>query len=185
MRGMIPTLLCVAAGAVSAAEDQAAVYHLGFEFGGSFVLANDDRFEGYNGSFGLSFPVSGSLKAGVTHERGHLTGEQNATTLEVNTSGFLVNIRYAIINVEKMELDLQAGLGWVEFDGDIDDETMVAEIAALFAPIKSMQGPIKARMDVRAAYRWEQISEVDSFGSGEEVDDLGGFFIGLGAGIYF
>jgi len=183
-RCLSPLLAAAVATSGLAAADQDVRYHLGFDFGFTFNLYNDDRLEGASTSFALVFPIKDRLYASVYHERGNIHGDEDGFTTDIDVAIYQVRVGYAIWANASQELSLFIGLGHGSYTGDIDDGIFIGDIGVKFAPFAGERGPIKGQLDVRANYRYARIDDVDA-GLDEDIDDLGGFQIGLGVGIYF
>ncbi len=167
-----------------AAADQDVRYHLGFDFGFTFNLYNDDRLEGASTSFALVFPIKDRLYAGVYHERGNISGDEDGVTADIDVAVYQIRVGYAVWANASQELSLFLGLGHGAYTGDLDDGIFVGDIGVKFAPFAGERGPIKGQFDIRANYRYARIDDVAGVLT-EDIDDLGGFQIGVGVGIYF
>lgn len=187
LKKIVPSLAVL--GALAAPAAAADGPYVGFEFGFDFQMFNDDRVEGAAGTFALTFPVGSNLSISIVHERGNITVEENAVTEEGNTEGNKIQVNYNVWQNDTQAVGLYLGFGNMRYDFDgapiADDTALLADLGAKYVPVSAKTGPVKGQIDVHAAYRYAKISPVTPAGMGDVFDDLGGFVIGLGAGIFF
>lgn len=185
LKKIVPSLLIAGAAltSVSAAE-QAAGPYVGFEFGFNFNLYNDDRFDGAATTFALTFNVASNFSASVLHERGNLSGEEDGNRADIDTSANQIRANYKVWSSDTQEVSLFLGFGNITYTGDLDDSALLGDLGAKYVPVKSKTGPVQGQLDIHANYRYARVEE-QGVGLTEDVDDLGGFQIGLGVGLFF
>jgi hypothetical protein len=168
---------------------------VGFEAGVNYLgLANDNRLTATATTFSLVFPIDAGLSAAVYHETSRIKGEDKTSgvTEENITSNLEVNelrIAKEIISTPiRAGLFLGLGHGSASSDtGALSGDALVVDVGAKITPL-SKQGKVsEAKISIELLYRFFDIDPVDAFGGGvtDEVDDLGGFGIGINVGILF
>lgn len=184
IKHLAPALLALAGLGGLAAEEQASRPTLGFEFGAGFHLYNDDRFDGTSVNFALMYQVNSVIRAGIYHEGGHIHGEEDGADVNYDTDivEFRIGVDLALAKTQSVALVL--GIGHAEYTEDIDESEMVFDAAIRYTPVRAASGPVIGELAINAAYRYAPMNDVGS-GLTEDLDDLGGFIVGLGAGLYF
>lgn len=187
IKSIVPALLVVGGACSALAEDQVAKPLLGFEFGASFNLYNDSRFEGNGTHFSLIYQVDARLKAAVYHEQGHIHGEENGNdaNIDVTINQFRVGLDLWTSSNGSQDVGLMFGFGSASYTEDIDTNELVADVVVRYSPIRAKNGPVVGALNINASYRYAPLDNVNIGGFTAAIDDLGGFIIGLGAGLYF
>lgn len=187
LKSLVPALLVAGSMTSAMAEDQAQQPVIGFEFGANFNLFNDSRFEGNSTFFALVFPVGKTFNVAVYHEEGRIHGEEDG-----NDDNYDVDINQIRVGIDlwespngSQEVALNLGFGHASYTEDIDEDELVTDIAVRYTPIKAKNGPVVGALNVNAAYRYAPLNNVFPNNLNRNIDDLGGFVIGLGAGLYF
>jgi hypothetical protein len=186
LKNIVPSLLL--AGAVlapaAAADASAAGPYVGFEFGFNFNLYNDDRLDGAATTFALTFPVSSNFSASVVHERGNITGKNDGNQADIDTEANEIRATYQVWGSDTQAVKLFLGFGNIQYTGDLNDSALLGDLGAQYVPVKSKTGPVTGQLDIHANYRYAKITP-DNVGLGDDLDDMGGFQIGLGVGLFF
>jgi hypothetical protein len=169
------------------AEKQVPKPILGFEFGASANLFSDNRFEGNATNFALAYQVSRRIQACVYHEQGHIHGEENNTdiNIDVNLTEFRVGLDIWSNEGGSQEVALMVGIGQVQYTEGITASEGMADIAVRYSPIRVKSGPVIGTMNLNFAYRYSALNNLAIAGFTRRLEDLGGFVIGLGAGVHF
>ncbi len=187
LKKLIPTLAIVGSiftGAQAAEGDK----FLGFEFGVNYHLLDDSRYDGASMNFGLVLPVGQKFDVVVYVEKGAFTGKEDDTRSEIETNVTELRFRVPVFESETQSVKLMLGMGYGEYNfDDFDDEIsgIVGDLGVNYAFFKTKSGPVKGELALNALYRWSEITEVDTDLPGDTVDSMGGFIIGLSAGLYF
>ncbi len=186
LKHIVPALLVAGAvlTPVAAADNAVTGPYVGFEFGFNFNLYNDDRFEGAATSFALVFPIGSRMSAAVVHERGNLQGSEDGDDIDADSSANTIRMNYSVWGNDSQDVSLFLGFGHIRYTGDIDDSALVGDLGARYVPVKSKTGPVTGQLDIHANYRYARIDS-QGVGLSEDADDMGGFQIGLGVGIFF
>jgi hypothetical protein len=191
MKALVPSLLLLGAVATTSlsAADQASDKVLGFEFGVGYHLVDDSHYEGTDINFGLVIPVGQKFDVVVYHESGVYTGKQDGVNSTADTDANELRFRVAVWDGESQAVKLVLGLGYqnVNFDpngADTSVSAIVADLGVNFTVIKTKSGPVKGEIALNAFYRHFRFADTDT-----DLDDdskkLGGFIIGVNAGLYF
>ena len=185
LKSIVPALLVIGSVSSVIAEDTAQSV-VGFEFGATFNLYNDSRFDGNSTNFALVFPVGKSFNISVYHEQGHIHGQEDGadTNYDVDINQIRVGIDVWESQNGSQQVALQLGFGNASYTGGITEDEMVTDVAVRYSPIRAKNGPVAGALNVTATYRYAPLNNVAG-GLTNTVDDLGGFMIGLGAGLYF
>ena len=93
------------------------------------------------------------------------------------------------VNIEKMAVKLLLGIGYADMteqETGVDFSQVVADLGINFTVLKAQSGPVKGEIALNALYRHLKFAEEDlNFAPGEDVSKLGGFVIGMNAGLFF
>jgi len=185
LKSIVPALLLVGSMTSVMAEDQAAQPVVGFEFGANFNLYNEGIFEGTSTNFALVFPVGNRFTFGVYHENGHIHAQDGGADANIDVD--INQIRAGIDLWESangsQDVAVVLGFGSASYTEDIDEDEMVVDIGVKYSPIKAKNGPVVGALNINAAYRYAPLNNITIVG--EDINDIGGFIIGLGAGLYF
>ena len=186
---VVPVLLAMAFVPVVMAADPLPRSTIGFEYGAAATLYNDSRLEGLNTNFAILFAVGQYLNIGVYRETGYIHGEENNSNVEVDTTIHELRIGLDIWRNEThtQDVSVMMGYGYAKYDAttpSIHIHEMVADLTARYTPVRVKSGPVIGAVTVNAGYRYASLDNRD-FGLTRRVDNLGGFVIGLGAGLSF
>jgi hypothetical protein len=186
LKKLIPTLAIVGSifTGVQAAEGDKL---LGFEFGVGYHLVDDSRYDGVSTNFGLVLPVGQKFDVVVYHEVGNYFGKQDGDKSNVDSTINELRFRVNVWESETQAVKLMLGIGYA--DMDFDDGTgevssVLADIGINYTVFKTKSGPVKGELAVNAVYRWLKFEET-STNLTDDADELGGFVIGMNAGLYF
>jgi hypothetical protein len=196
LKALVPSLLLVGAIASVQAADPAPAQQsvLGFEFGVGYHLFTDSRYNGTDSNFALVLPIGTQFDAILYHEVGRYYGKDtvagapvsNNVDADVNEIRFRVAIWTAPTN--EQEVRLMLGMGYAAFTSDTagtDSSAPVIDFGVNFVAMRKTSGPVKAEVAVKATYRYARFPGCPMLTGAKDVDDLGGFIFGLGAGLFF
>ena len=187
MKALVPSLLLLGAVATTSlsAADQASDKLLGFEFGVGFHLVEDSRYDGTDANFGLVIPVGQKFDVVIYHEVGRYFGKQEGEHSQIDNDVNELRFRVAAWDGESQAVKIFLGIGYS--DADIDGNSVsapIADIGVNFTVIKTKSGPVKGEVAINAAYRYFRFDDVNG-DLNDPVTKLGGFIIGVNAGLYF
>lgn len=186
LKSIVPSLLLVGAVASASAADAAPAQDnvLGFEFGAAFGLMNDSRLDSVGTNFQIFLPVGSRFTAGVFHETGNITGDEDGNDADINYK--LTEMRFGVDVWESatQEVTVVLGFGNIDYTNDLDDSTLVGDLGIKYTPIKAKTGPVTGSLNINATYRYAEVED-QNIGLNEDADDMGGFQLGLGAGLAF
>jgi len=187
LKSVIPVVLAAAGISSAVAEEGALKTLIGFEFGTAYHLYNDQRFDGITTTFALAYQVNSRIAAGVYHEQGHIHGEENGTdaSIDISVNQFRLGTTVGAADSGAHRVGIKFGFGSASYSGDIDTSELVADLEIDYSPIVSRQGPVVGALTIVAAYRYAPLDNVAIGGFTDTIDDLGGFILGLAAGLYF
>ena len=191
LKALIPSL--VLAGAIMGSSAQAAEGSadklIGFEFGVGYHLIDDSRYEGVSTNFGLVIPVGQKFDVVVYQEIGRYYGKQDGTKSNIDSDINELRFRVTAWENEKMAVKLLLGIGYADMteqETGVDFSQVVADLGINFTVLKAQSGPVKGEIALNALYRHLKFAEEDlNFAPGEDVSKLGGFVIGMNAGLFF
>ena len=189
MKSLVPSLLLLGAVATSIqAADQSSDKVLGFEFGVGYHLVDDNRFHGTDMNFGLVIPVGQKFDVVVYHEAGVYDGKQNNNKSLAKTEANELRFRVSVWDGESQAVKLFLGMGYQDAnydDGAVTVSNLVADLGINFTVIKTKSGPVKGEIAINAAYRYFKFAENNNSNLNDPVSKLGGFIIGVNAGLFF
>jgi hypothetical protein len=186
LKSLIPSLVLVGAmvtGSQAAEGDKL----LGFEFGVGYHLADDSRYEGVDTNFGLVLPVGQKFDIVVYHEIGRYYGKQDGDKSNIDSDIDQLRFRVTAWEGEAQAVKLLLGIGYADMS---EDETgsewsqVVADIGVNFTAYKAKSGPVKGEIALNAVYRHLKFEE-QGLNLADDLSKLGGFVIGVNAGLYF
>ncbi len=160
---------------------------IGFKFGiGYYALLNDDRFEGSSNNFSLIIPIDAGLSVAIYHESGNIDGKQDEKTISLDSTIYELRISKELIrfnNNLSTVIFLGAGNGEIESE-KVHDTSLVADIGAEFSVLRNMGETAEASLSVNLLYRYFNITSVADVLT-DDIDDLGGFVLGLNLSVLF
>ncbi|HEA68421.1 MAG TPA: hypothetical protein ENI07_16605 [Desulfobacterales bacterium] len=159
---------------------------IGFKFGiGYYALLNDDRFDGSSNNFSLIIPIDAGLSAAVYHESGNITGKQDGKTISSDLTIYELRVSKELATSKNLSASVFLGAGNGEIEsGDFHDSSLVADIGAELSVLKNIRGTAEASLSVNLLYRYFNISPVADVLT-DDIDDLGGFVLGLNLSVLF
>jgi hypothetical protein len=187
LKKLIPTLAIVGSlmnGAQAAEGDKL----LGFEFGVGYHLVDDSRYEGVDTNFGLVLPVGQKFDIVVYHEIGRYYGKEDGTKSNIDADVNELRFRVNVWEGETQAVKLLLGIGFADIDADNatgEVSQIVADLGVNFTAYKSKSGPVKGEIALNALYRHLKFEETATALPGDDLSKLGGFIIGVNAGLYF
>lgn len=189
LKSIVPALLIAGASLTAVqAADGASDKVLGFEFGVNYHLIEDRRFEGASTNFGLVLPIGQKFDVVIYGEDGRYFGKEDGQECEVESSAYEMRFRVTAWEGETQAVKVMLGIGYQ--DVNIDDDTdnggaPIADLGIAFTVIKTKSGPVKGELGINAFYRYFRFQDMDTADLNEPVNKLGGFGIGVSAGLYF
>ena len=159
---------------------------IGFKFGvGYYASLNDDRFEGASNNFSLIIPIDAGFSAAVYHENGNINGKQDGKTIDADIDISELRVSKDLVNSKSVSASLFLGAGNGEVESiDFHDSSLVGDIGTELIFVKKIGKVTEAMLAVNMLYRYFHISPVTGVLT-EEIDDLGGFVLGLNLSILF
>ncbi len=190
LKALIPSL--VLAGAIMGSSAQAAQGSadklIGFEFGVGFHLVDESRYEGVSTNFGLVIPVGQKFDVVIYHEQGRYYGKENGVNSNIEADLNEIRFRVSAWENEKMAVKVILGIGYadmVEKEGAAPSwSQVVADAGINFTILKAQSGPVKGELAINALYRYLKFTD-QTMAVATPVDSLGGFVIGMNAGLFF
>jgi hypothetical protein len=187
LKSIVPALLI--AGAAMSAQAADGDKLLGFEFGVGFHLVDDSRYEGTDVNFGLVLPVGQKFDVVVYHEVASFRGSDTDDNDRSNVHSDINELRFRLSawESEAMAVKIFLGMGFAEQNEDESGTewgSTVADIGINFTALKSKSGPVKGELAINAFYRYNKF-EAQGLNLDDDLTKLGGFVIGLTAGLYF
>jgi hypothetical protein len=186
LKKLIPTLALVGAvmtGAQAAEGDKL----LGFEFGVGYHLTDDSRYDGVSTNFGLVLPIGQKFDVVVYHEIGRYYGKQDGAQSHIDSDVDQLRFRVNVWEGETQAVKLLLGIGYADMNEEetgTDFDQLVADLGVNFTAWKNKSGPVKGEIAVNALYRHLKFEE-QGLNLTDDLSKLGGFVIGLNAGLYF
>ena len=189
----IVLLLCITIGVllgfssnILAEEKEEEKRVIGFKFGvGYYASLNDNRFEGASSNFSLIIPIDAGLSAAVYHENGNINGKQDGKTIDADIDISELRVSKDLVNSKSVSASLFLGAGNGEVESiDFHDSSLVGDIGTELIFVKKIGKVTEAMLAVNMLYRYFHISPVTGVLT-EEIDDLGGFVLGLNLSILF
>ena len=154
---------------------------VGFEFGVSYLLPTESRFDGSSHNFTLVFPVDKGLTLGIFHESVSLSGKDGAVSATV-----LIDINELRITKEvRDKASVFIGIGSAQVTSAIATTGTVADIGVKYSALDSAGRVFKTDLSVDLMYRMLTIPATTPAGWASAVDDLGGFGLGVNIAILF
>ena len=159
---------------------------IGFKFGvGYYASLNDNRFEGASSNFSLIIPIDAGLSAAVYHENGNINGKQDGKTIDADIDISELRVSKDLVNSKSVSASLFLGAGNGEVESiDFHDSSLVGDIGTELIFVKKIGKVTEAMLAVNMLYRYFHISPVTGVLT-EEIDDLGGFVLGLNLSVLF
>ncbi|MBI3609262.1 MAG: hypothetical protein HY204_01000 [Nitrospirae bacterium] len=170
--------------------------NLGFDLGTSFYLPGEKTADsGTANSVAITFPLSPGLEVGFYREELSFGLEKNLNggpKTRVNTDVSIDAIRIVQSLAGPIAIGLAVGTAGVT--GTTGGATTISDrapMADIFARVTALSGgdKINANLSVTLGYRLLRIAGVDPDGAGTDftsnVSNLGGFGIGVSAGVRF
>ena len=163
---------------------------LGFEFGIGYHLVDDSRYEGTDVNFGLVLPIGQKFDVVVYHEIGRFYGKQNNGNAKSNITSDANELRFRLTawEGETQAVKIFLGIGYTnlhEDEGNFDWSANVADIGINFTALKTKSGPVKAELAINALYRYCKFEDQNVNIANPQLNKLGGFVIGVSAGLFF
>jgi len=189
----IVLLLCITIGVllgfssnILAEEKEEEKRVIGFKFGvGYYASLNDNRFEGASSNFSLIIPIDAGLSAAVYHENGNINGKQDGKTIDADIDISELRVSKDLVNSKSVSASLFLGAGNGEVESiDFHDSSLVGDIGTELIFVKKIGKVTEAMLAVNMLYRYFHISPVTGVLT-EEIDDLGGFVLGLNLSVLF
>jgi hypothetical protein len=187
LKTLIPSLVLAGAFMTTSAQAAEGDKLLGFEFGVGYHLVDDSRYEGVDTNFGLVIPVGQKFDIVVYHEVGSYYGKQDGVKSTIDSTVDELRFRVSAWENETMAVKLVLGIGYAdmaESDGAPEFSQVVADLGINFTIMKAKSGPVKGEIALNALYRHLKFEEVDT-ALADNLSKLGGFIIGVNAGLYF
>lgn len=187
LKKLIPSLALVGSlmtGAQAAEGDKL----LGFEFGVAYHLLDDSRFDGVSTNFGLVLPVGQKFDVVVYHEVGNYYGKEDGDKANIDSNVSELRFRVNVWENETQAVKLLLGIGYADMDfddGNDEVSNVVGDLGINYTAFKSKSGPVKGEIALNALYRWLKFEDTFTSNLNDEVNELGGFIIGVNAGLYF
>jgi hypothetical protein len=189
LKSLIPSL--VIAGAIMTSSAQAAEGSadklIGFEFGVGYHLTDDSRYEGVDTNFGLVIPVGQKFDVVVYHEIGRYYGKQDGAKSNIDSDVDQLRFRVTAWENEKMAVKLLLGIGYADMtekETSTDFSQVVADAGVNLTVLKAHSGPVKGEIAINAVYRHLKFEE-QNLNLTDDLGKLGGFVIGMNAGLFF
>ena len=191
LKALIPSL--VLAGAIMGSSAQAAEGSadklIGFEFGVGYHLVDDSRYEGVSTNFGLVIPVGQKFDVVIYHEVGRYYGKQDGDKSNVESDVSEMRFRVTAWENEKMAVKLLLGIGYADMtekETPTSFSQVVADLGINFTVLKATSGPVKGEIALNALYRHLKFADATvALATDPVLDSLGGFVIGMNAGLFF
>jgi hypothetical protein len=186
LKSIVPALLI--AGAAMSAQAADGDKLLGFEFGVGYHLVDDSRFEGTDANFGLVLPIGQKFDVVVYHEVGRYNGKQNGERCVIDADANELRFRVSAWEGETQAVKVFLGIGYQDLNidqGTNSVSSLVADLGINFTVLKTKSGPVKGELAINANYRYFKFAETGTDNLDDDVSKLGGFIIGVNAGLFF
>jgi hypothetical protein len=187
LKALIPSLVLAGAFMGSSAQAADGDKLIGFEFGVGYHLVDESRYDGVSTNFGLVLPVGQKFDVVIYHEVGRYYGKQDGDKSNIESDINEMRFRVTAWENEKMAVKLLLGIGYADMtekEGGDDFSQVVADLGVNFTVLKTTSGPVKGEIALNALYRHLKFEE-QSLNLTDDVDSLGGFVIGVNAGLFF
>lgn len=187
----------------AAVANAADVGTVGFKFGiNYFALPTDDRFSGSGDTFAIVFPLDVGANVQIYHEAIGLSGKDTVAAVKVNGNLNVdineLRIVKEIASIGGAPVDVLIGLGHASVTCTLapaggvalNADSPVADIGVVVTPLRAKGKALESSLSLGLMYRLLKVPNTDFFGAvgaatGSGVDNLGGFTLGLSAGLTY
>jgi hypothetical protein len=185
MLGMAGVVPLATAADRPAAGDAAIVTNLGFDLSFAAVLPNDRRFTGSTVGLGLSLlTVAQKVDVGFLYELGRYRGSDDGDHGSADSRFIAGQVALPVFDGAGQRVTLQASAGHIVFSGEGKTVGAFAtDLGVLYDPWNVSARGIDTAFGLSLRYRYCHVGTVDA--GDVEIDDAGGFLIGVHGRVEF
>ncbi len=176
----------------------------GFNYGVNYFSPSDSRFDAYSTQFILFIPINQKMKVGYLHENVNINGKDGSARTNgiINVDALRVILNLFETGIKNRDVDINALIDLGIGDSNIPAATNAAGVVVgtspiiqtrpigdigfdiLYHPDVDIKG-IKGALGINLLYRFFKVPSTDLFGTGNTVDNLGGFSAGIYMSIFY